>query len=87
MKLKIDDREKKLIKLVQAFKAMYGFKFEIIIEKLPIGDVILCDDDDTERLIIERKGVSDLAASLKDGRYREQSYRLTNNPVHNHNIV
>ena len=87
MKLKIDDREKKLIKLVQAFKAMYGFKFEIIIEKLPIGDVILCDDDDTERLIIERKGVSDLAASLKDGRYREQSYRLTNNPVHNHNII
>ena len=30
MKLKIDDREKKLIKLVQAFKAMYGFKFEIL---------------------------------------------------------
>ena len=54
MKLKIDDREKKLIQLVQAFKAMYGFKFEIIIEKLPIGDVILCEDDDTERLIIER---------------------------------
>lgn len=87
MKLKIDDREKKLIKLIRAFKDMYAFKFEIIVEKLPIGDVILCDDDDTERLIIERKSVNDLAASLKDGRYREQSYRLTNNPVHNHNIV
>ena len=87
MKLKIDDREKKLIKLIQAFKEMYAFKFDIVIEKLPIGDVILCDNDDTEKLIIERKSVNDLAASLKDGRYREQSYRLTNNKLHNHNIV
>lgn len=87
MKLKIDDREKKLIKLVESYTKMYEFQFDIIIEKLPLGDIIVCDDNDVERLIIERKSVSDLAASLKDGRYREQSYRLTNNPVHNHNII
>ena len=87
MKLKVDDRERKLIKLLYAFKDMYQFNFTIEVEKLPLGDVILCEDDDTERLVIERKGVSDLASSLKDGRYREQSYRLTNNSLHNHNIV
>ncbi len=87
MKLKVDDRERKLIKILEAYKTTYEFKFEIVVEKLPIGDIIICDDDDNEELIIERKSVNDLAASLKDGRYREQSYRLTNNPVHNHNIV
>jgi ERCC4-type nuclease len=31
--------------------------------------------------------LSDLAASIKDGRYEEQSYRLNGLPLHNHNIV
>jgi ERCC4-type nuclease len=31
--------------------------------------------------------VSDLAASIKDGRYQEQSYRLDGTELHNHNIV
>jgi ERCC4-type nuclease len=87
MKLKVDHREKKLIKLLEAFKTMHEFDFSIEVQELPLGDIILCDDDDTERLIIERKSVNDLAASLRDGRYREQSYRLTNGPVHNHNII
>jgi ERCC4-type nuclease len=36
---------------------------------------------------VERKTLSDLAASIKDGRYEEQSYRLNGLPLHNHNIV
>ena len=40
-----------------------------------------------ERLIIERKSVSDLLASIKDGRYEEQSYRLNGLSHHNHNII
>ena len=51
MKLKVDDREKKLIKLLYAFKDMYQFNFTIEVEKLPLGDVILCEDDGTERLV------------------------------------
>jgi ERCC4-type nuclease len=54
---------------------------------LPLGDVIISDDDDNELIIIERKSISDLLASIKDGRYEEQSYRLSGSPIHNHNII
>ena len=40
-----------------------------------------------EKLIIERKSISDLLASIKDGRYEEQSYRLNGLNHHNHNII
>ena len=52
-----------------------------------MGDVIICDDEENEKLIVERKSLNDLASSIKDGRYIEQSYRLTNYSLHNHNIV
>ena len=39
-------------------------------------------------IIFERKTVRDLLASIKDGRYSEQSYRLTHSSdLHNHNII
>ena len=38
-------------------------------------------------LIFERKTLNDLAASIKDGRYNEQSFRLDKEPTHNHNII
>jgi len=38
-------------------------------------------------LIIERKTLLDLSASIKDGRYEEQSYRLNGLSHHNHNII
>ena len=88
MKLKIDLREKRLIKLIQAFKNQFDFKkIDIEIENLPVGDVIICDDNGNEKLIVERKSLNDLASSIKDGRYAEQSHRLTNNQMHNHNII
>jgi len=37
-------------------------------------------------MIIERKTLNDLASSIKDGRYKEQGYRLSNCSLHNHNI-
>ena len=42
---------------------------------------------ETEELIIERKSISDLLSSIKDGRYEEQSYRLNGSSIHNHNII
>jgi ERCC4-type nuclease len=48
-------------------------------EKLPlhIGDfAFYLDDSDTPLVVFERKTVDDLAASQKDGRYREQRNRL-----------
>jgi len=66
---------------------MPNFKNIVIkFETLPIGDIIICDDKE-EKIIIERKSISDLLASIKDGRYEEQSYRLNGINHHNHNII
>ena len=50
MKLKIDLREKRLIKLLEAFKKQFDFKnIDFVIENLPLGDAIICDDNDKEK--------------------------------------
>jgi ERCC4-type nuclease len=88
MIIKIDNREHELIRLCKHFietGPMYK-GLEIVIDTLPLGDVILCENN-TEKLIIERKSLGDLASSIKDGRYEEQSYRLNGLPHHNHNIM
>jgi ERCC4-type nuclease len=86
MIIKVDYREKKLISLIKA-KLGEQKNISIIVEDLPIGDIIICDDECIEKIIIERKSLNDLAASIRDGRYTEQSFRLNGNPIHNHNIV
>ena len=89
MKLVIDYREKKLIGLINSIKTMNDkFKpIEVVVENLPLSDVIIKDNKDNEKLLIERKTINDLASSIQDGRYNEQSYRLNNCEVHNHNIM
>ena len=88
MKLRVDYREKKLIKLLNAYLVQFNLNnITIIIESLDVGDLIICDDDDKEKLIIERKSLNDLASSIKDGRYVEQSLRLSHFSLHNHNII
>jgi ERCC4-type nuclease len=88
MIIKVDTREPDLLQqLNHITSSTPSFKNIVIkFETLPIGDIIICDDKD-EKLIIERKSVSDLMASIKDGRYEEQSYRLNGINHHNHNIV
>jgi ERCC4-type nuclease len=58
-------------------------------EALPVGDVILSSaDGETDYIVFERKSLADLAASIRDGRYKEQSLRLQAFPnVPNHNVV
>ena len=57
---------------------------------LEIGDVWIFKDYDKNHvkpdIILERKSLSDLLASVKDGRYKEQSFRLDKFPIPNHNI-
>ena len=68
--------------------ARVGSKHTIKKEQLTIGDIILVDDDTGQNIIIfERKTLYDLAASIRDGRYNEQSFRLDKENIHNHNIV
>ena len=57
------------------------------IEQLHIGDIIFEDESGKPVIIFERKTLNDLAASIKDGRYSEQSFRLDKEATHNHNIV
>ena len=72
----------------------------VISERMAIGDIAILrpvgaataadngQDSETLAVLFERKTIYDLAASIKDGRYKEQSFRLTNAAaVHNHNIV
>ena len=92
MIIKIDTREHELIKkcenLLVAVPAFKDLKIEVC--PLPLGDIIITtnqNDNLIDNIIVERKSLSDLAASIKDGRYEEQSYRLNGLPHHNHNIV
>lgn len=81
MKLRIDNREHKLIDLMS--NNSYNF---IEITTLDIGDIHICDDSNNILVIFERKTIQDLLSSIKDGRYSEQSLRLSENNIHNHNI-
>lgn len=83
MKIIIDERETALYDLCPKTG-------KIAIEKkvLNLGDIIFTNDDETTiYLVIERKSFRDLLASIKDGRYAEQSYRLTNCFPEPHNTV
>jgi crossover junction endonuclease MUS81 len=88
MFIKVDSREKDLQnKLSYYIASIPAFRnLKIVVENLPIGDVIISNNNDDE-LIIERKSVNDLLSSIKDGRYEEQSYRLNGLSLHNHNIM
>jgi ERCC4-type nuclease len=68
---------------------------EIKSERLPLGDIILHDPGQGRDIVLfERKTLNDLAASIQDGRYKEQSFRLLQQSsdtatagFHTHNIV
>ncbi len=89
MIIKIDSRERELIKLCKYYLEISPLykNIQIVTENLPIGDIIICDDKQEERIVIERKSIRDLSASIKDGRYEEQSYRLNGLHHENHNII
>ena len=88
MIINVDYREKNLLKKLETLKEKNKFnKITITTSNLPLGDIVVLNDKNEEQLIIERKSISDLAASIKDGRYAEQSFRLNNYKLHNHNIV
>lgn len=88
MLIKIDTRETALFQLIlQQIANVPAYQnIKVHSETLPIGDIII-NDETEDKLIIERKSINDLLASIKDGRYEEQSYRLNGLPHHNHNIV
>jgi len=89
MQLLIDLREPKtLVDYIISLNETASTKITIVQKNLDIGDYIFFDEVNTkELLIIERKSLADLEASIKDGRYSEQSFRLNETTLHNHNII
>jgi len=89
MQLLIDAREpKSLVANLNVLKEKSNINVSIIQKNLTIGDYIFYDEINTkELLIIERKSLADLESSIKDGRYKEQSFRLNETSLHNHNII
>jgi ERCC4-type nuclease len=67
--IKIDFREKDLFRECELLKEKYP-KNEFEYANLFLGDIQI------DKILIERKTLNDLAASIKDGRYTEQSFRL-----------
>ena len=70
--LVIDSRERGLISFLAATRATYH------VASLPAGDVLCTYGDDNTACswVMERKRADDLACSIKDGRWREQTSRL-----------
>jgi ERCC4-type nuclease len=74
MKLIVDERERDLY---QALTNHVNKQEQIITSQmLPLGDILIQTEQDETVFIVERKTLADLLASVKDGRYREQSHRL-----------
>lgn len=70
----IDNREGKLIELIRATP---GFTIPYELKSLQVGDIIISNDSHPDKtIIIERKCIADMLASIKDGRYKEQKIRL-----------
>jgi ERCC4-type nuclease len=87
MLVRVDTREDALNDMVRL--NLTGTPHTTRSEPLAVGDVILSSDDGkTDYIVFERKSLADLAASIRDGRYKEQSHRLQAMPgMHNHNVV
>ena len=83
MKLIIDNREKKIIDI---FNEKKNNDYELL--SLDLGDFKITNGENI--LLIERKTTYDLWCSIKDGRYKEQKFRLDSflkkNPI-NHRVL
>jgi ERCC4-type nuclease len=87
MKIIVDEREASLFELLTK-EPINDKKPKIEKRVIPLGDILFTSDDESVTYqIIERKSVADLLASVKDGRYAEQSYRLSNCFPNKHNIL
>ena len=89
MQIVIDIREHALIdKLREIAAANPTTPITIETSALLLGDVLIKINETHEIILYERKSFTDLLASIRDGRYEEQSHRLIHTSgMHPHNIV
>lgn len=75
MRVVVDVREHAFIEIIQSKISQYPFIVTLEIAQLAIGDMEIHMDGEL-KFVWERKTFQDLLASIKDGRYSEQSHRL-----------
>ncbi len=90
MQIVVDVRERALIHhLSPIIVSPVGCIPPLEVKALDIGDIVFSDKETGNPvIIIERKSLTDLLSSIRDGRYAEQSHRLIHcGGVSRHNIV
>ena len=83
--ISVDMRERDLFEKLEKIYENKSTDITLKSENLHLGDIVI--ETPCENIIIERKTIRDLLASIKDGRYNEQSLRLTSSTTCNHNII
>lgn len=87
LEIVVDVREHALIEKLMGLSTPQQ-NITISTSALLIGDILIKTEANAEILLFERKSFVDLLASIKDGRYEEQSHRLIHTSgMHPHNII
>ena len=68
--LRVDNRENIIKKMLSSFDEVHH-----VCENLECGDFII-EVNSVPFLVFERKTIKDMLASIKDGRYKDQKYRM-----------
>lgn len=76
VKICLDIREHDLILLIPNIIETNKLMIDFEVKDLQVGDIEIRDVSNVLLSLIERKSLSDLASSITDGRYREQSLRI-----------
>lgn len=76
VKICLDTREHDLILSIPNVISTNNLLIDFEVKDLQIGDVEIRDSSNVLLCVIERKSLNDLASSITDGRYREQSLRM-----------
>ena len=88
MRIIIDEREIILYDKLMTLCSKITPPITIMKKVIPLGDVMVEFDNNTTAVIMERKSLSDLISSIRDGRYEEQSHRLIHSSgISRHNII
>ena len=80
MNLIVDCRERALSKYFNAIELKHNS------ESLPLGDIVIKNNEGQTLVLFERKTLQDLLSSIADGRYEEQSFRLMECGLDKHRI-
>jgi len=86
MKIILDERETALYAACHPISTQKQIPLEKRV--LDLGDIWVSSLEEKIQVMVERKSLSDLVSSIKDGRYEEQSHRLQHaSGIPRHNII